>query len=160
MFHFFLVSQLSSMLMYHDTPIWQQFIVLVELYLWGISTHWATYVFSSQLLDALDQNSLLLTDLDPRDLEYMCAARHPDKESETETKEVVHYTFVHLYLSHTPVILVGQHYLEQVTLLKKRGAFALSELHSMVVCSIWRSRYVTCKQNNLGLQKPSAIYCK
>lgn len=64
-----------------------------------ISTHWATYVFSSQLLDALDQNSLLLADLDPRDLENMCAARHPDEGSEVETKVVsnLYVTDTHIF---------------------------------------------------------------
>ena len=49
---------------------------------WGISTHWATYVFSTQLLDSLHQDSLFLTVLDPGDLENMGAARHPDEEIE------------------------------------------------------------------------------
>lgn len=45
-------------------------------------THWATNVFSTQLLDYLDQNLLLIPGLDSRDLENVHAVFHPDDEEE------------------------------------------------------------------------------
>lgn len=50
-----------------------------------ISTHWATDVFATQLVDALNQQLLLVAVFDSRDLENMSAALHPDKKSESET---------------------------------------------------------------------------